>query len=164
LGRAMGSKSLRTYLNDHLAGSVAAVELLTHLAVVQRATGQEQLFRTLRVEVEEDQRVLQQILDRMGEKESRMRKAAAWLTEKLGEAKLKLDDPGDGKLRLLEALESLALGIQGKLALWRALDTVADHLPEIRGLDLAHLIRRAVQQHDLLEAQRIEAARIALVS
>jgi hypothetical protein len=160
----MSSKSLTTYLNDHLAGSVAAVELLTHLAGIQRGTGQEKQFQALRAEVEEDQKVLQQILDRVGGKESRMRKAAAWLTEKVGEAKLKLDDPGDGALRLLEALESLSLGIQGKLALWRALEAVADRLPEIRSLDLEHLKRRAVQQHELVETSRIEAAKAALTS
>jgi hypothetical protein len=160
----MSSKSLTTYLNDHLAGSVAAVELLEHLAVLQRGTRQEKPFQTLRAEVEEDQKVVQQILNRVGGKESRVRKAAAWLTEKLGEAKLKLDDPGDGELRLLEALESLALGIQGKLALWRALDAVARHLPEIRSLDLERLKQRAVQQHELVEAWRIEAAQTALTS
>jgi hypothetical protein len=49
------------------------------------------------------------------------RKAMAWMGEKLAEIKLRLDDPGCGPLHLLEALEAIAIGIEGKRALWRAL-------------------------------------------
>jgi hypothetical protein len=160
------SNSLTTYLNDHLAGSVAALELLEHLCRLQRGTEREQLFQNLRREVEEDQKVLQQALEQVGGKESRVRKAAAWLTEKIGEAKLKLDDAGDGELPVLEALESLALGIQGKLALWRALAAAveAGGLPQLRNLDFNRLQRRAAQQHEQVEEQRIHMARVALVA
>jgi hypothetical protein len=160
----MSSDSLSTYLNDHLAGSVAALELLDYLAELQRDTEREQLFRSLRREVEEDQKVLQQLLDKLGARASRMRRAAAWLTEKIGEAKLKLDDPGDGELRMLEALETVSLGILGKLALWRALAATADGVPQLRGLDFPRLQHRASQQHELVEAQRIQVARSALAS
>jgi hypothetical protein len=159
----MSSNSLSTYLNDHLAGSVAALELLELLAELQRGTDREQLFRSLRGEVEEDQKVLRQVLIKLGGKESRVRKAAAWLTEKIGEAKLKLDDPGNGELRVLEALETLGLGILGKQALWRALAAIADRLPQVQDLDFQRLQRRATQQHERVEAQRIQAARSALV-
>lgn len=159
----MSSNSLTTYLNDHLAGSVAALELLDHLGKLHRGTEHEKLFQSLRGEVEEDQKVLQQALDLVGGKESRVRKAAAWLTEKIGEAKLKLDDAGDGELRVLEALETLGLGIQGKLALWRALAATADRLPQLRNLDFDRLQRRAAQQHERVEGQRLQVARLALM-
>jgi hypothetical protein len=158
----MGS-ILTTYLNDHLAGSVVALELLDHLAQLHRGTERERLFQNLRREVDEDQKLLQQMLEQLGGKESRVRKAAAWLSEKIGEAKLKLDDAGDGELRVLEALEALGLGILGKLALWRALAAIADRLPQLRNLDLDSLQRRATQQHEQVEAQRIRVARVALV-
>jgi hypothetical protein len=163
LGAVMSSRSLTTYLNDHLAGSVAALELLEHLAGLYRGTEREKLLQGLRGEIEQDQKVLQQVLDQVGGKESRVRKAAAWLTEKIGEAKLKLDDPGDGELRVLEALESVGLGIQGKLALWRALAATADRLPQLENVDFDRLQRRAAQQYERVETQRIEVARIALV-
>jgi hypothetical protein len=153
---------LTTYLNDHLAGSVAALELLDHLVALHQGTEREKLFTALRGEVEEDQRVLQQLLEQAGGKESRMRKAAAWLTEKIGEAKLKLDDPGNSELRRLEALEALGLGIQGKLALWRGLAATSDRVPQLRTLDYERLQRRATQQHDRVEALRLQAARAAL--
>jgi rubrerythrin len=160
----MSSKILRTYLNDHLAGSVAALELLDHLADLHPDAEHKRLFTGLRAEVEEDQRVLQQLLEKVGGKESTVRKAAAWLTEKIGEAKLHLDDLGDGLLRVLEAIEALGLGIQGKLALWRALGAVADRVPQLQGVDFAGLEQRAIQQYQRVETQRLQTARVALTA
>jgi hypothetical protein len=97
----------------------------------------------------------------LGGTESKVRKAAAWLTEKVGEAKLALDNTGNGQLQLVEALEALGLGIQGKLGLWRALSATLSDEPEIRKLDLARLEQRAGNQFDRVEAQRLLAAKAA---
>jgi hypothetical protein len=160
----MSIEILATYLNDHLAGSVMAIELLDHLRELSRGTERERLFTSLQSEIEEDQKVLQGLLREVGGKESRVRKVTAWLTEKLAETKLKLDDPGGGELRLLEALETLELGILGKLALWRALRVAADSVPHIRKLNLTALERRAEEQHGRVEAERLRVARAALGS
>ena len=154
----MALQILPTYLNDHLAGSMAAIELLDHLRKVSKGSERETLFTALQSEIEEDQKVLKELLRGLGEQQSRVRQAAAWLTEKVGEAKLKLDDPGSGELRLLEALETLGLGILGKVALWRALAVVAERVPQIRRLDLAGLERRARDQHARVETERLKVA------
>ena len=158
----MSSEVLTTYLNDHLAGSVAALELVRHLHESSKGSARERLFAALETEIEEDQTVLQDLLRQVGGRESKVRKAAAWLGEKLGEAKLKFDDTGTGELELLEALETLALGIQGKLALWRALEAARDRRPEFQKLDLARLKNRAVDQHERVDAERLRIARSAL--
>ncbi len=158
----MAMQLLATYLNDHLAGSVAAIELVDHLRKLSKAAELETLFTTLQSEIKEDQQVLKELLHGLGEGESRVRQAAAWLTEKVGEAKLRLDDPGSGDLRLLEALETLELGILGKLALWRALRVAAERVPQIRKLDLPALERRAMDQHARVEVERLKVARAAL--
>jgi hypothetical protein len=151
---------LATYLNDHLAGSIAALELVDRLVGLSEGDRQ-QLFVSLKQEIEEDQRVVKQLLASVGGKESKLRKAAAWLTEKIGEAKLEFDDSGNGQLRLLEALETLGLGIQGKAGLWRALGAASTQEPEIAKLDLARLERRAYDQFERVEARRLEVARAA---
>ena len=156
----MSAEVLTTYLNDHLAGSVAALELVDRLTRLCRGTERERIFRTLQAEIEEDQEVLKQLLRAVGGKESKVRKAAAWLSEKIGEAKLELDDTGGGELRLLEALEALGLGIQGKLGLWRAL-AVASARPELGRLDFPRLERRAQDQFDRVETLRLQVARSA---
>jgi hypothetical protein len=158
----MSSKALITYLNDHLAGSVAALELLDHLAELHSDPDRKRFFTGLRADVEEDQTVLQQLIKKAGGEESAARKAAAWLTEKFGRVKLHLDDPGNGQLRVLEAIEALGLGIQGKLALWRALGAVAGRVPQLQGIDYTRLEQRAMQQHQQVEGQRLQTARVAL--
>jgi hypothetical protein len=135
--------------------------LLDRLRKLSRGSDREQLFHSLRQEIEEDQQIVKALLRSVGGKESKVRKAAAWLSEKVGEAKLELDDSGNGQLRLLEALEALGLGIHGKAGLWRALSAVSNQEPEIRKLDLAQLERRAYDQFERVEAQRLQAAREA---
>jgi hypothetical protein len=157
----MTGKALTTYLQDHLAGSVAALELLDQLPDLVGPEERESLIR-LRTEIRQDQELLKGLLAQLGEKESPLRKAAAWITEKLGEIKLKLDDPGDGELRIFEALEALGLGIQGKLSLWRALQNVSASDPHLRALNLQELERRARDQFEQVERMRLLFARSAL--
>jgi hypothetical protein len=158
----MSSTALTTYLNDHLAGSVAAIELLDHLLERDPGSGRDELAR-IRGEIEEDQQVLRRTLHGLGGQESPIRKAAAWITEKLGRLKVRLDDKGSGDLRVLEALEALSLGIQGKLLLWRALEAAAGRVPTLVGLDLQQLQQRAERQLQRIEELRLRAARVALV-
>lgn len=140
---------------------MAALELVDRLRRLSQGTDREQLFLTLRQEIEEDQQIVKLLLRSIGGKESKIRKAAAWLTEKVGEVKLEIDDSGNGQLRLLEALETLGLGIQGKMGLWRALSAASSQEPEIGKLDLARLERRARDQFERVEAQRLLVARAA---
>jgi hypothetical protein len=158
----MSLEVYKTYLNDHLAGSVAAIELVDHLRELTNNPEREALLSRLRSEIEEDQTVLRELLKEVGGSESKFRKAAAWLTEKLGEAKLKLDHPEGGELQWLEALETLGLGIQGKLALWRALEAASDRKPDLQSLDLGRLMNRALEQLQWVESERLQVARRAL--
>ena len=157
----MNRDILATYLNDHLAGSVAALELVDRLRRLSQGTDREQLFLSLGQEIEEDQQIVKRVLQSVGGKESKVRKAAAWLAEKVGEAKLELDDSGSGQLRLIEALETLGLGIQGKMGLWRALSAASSQDAEIGKLDLARLERRARDQFERVEAERLLVAKAA---
>lgn len=157
----MPTESLITYLNDHLAGSVAALELVEHLVGLTKGTQRERFFLVLSQEIKQDQDTLRNLLQELGGAESKARQAAAWLTEKLGEVKLRLDDRGEGELRLLEALETLALGIQGKAALWRGLEVIADRMPPLRSLDLPRLQQRAEDQFQQVDAERLRVARTA---
>lgn len=140
---------------------MAALELVERLRRLSQGTNREQLFLSLGQEIEEDQQIVKLLLRSVGGKESKVRKAAAWLTEKIGEAKLELDDSGNGQLRLLEGLETLGLGIQGKLGLWRALSAASSQDAEIRKLDLTRLERRARDQFERVEAERLLVARAA---
>ena len=157
----MTRRVLVTYLNDHLAGAVAALELLDHLLELPPLANRDLLTR-LREEIEQDKKVLQGLIKELGGKESPVRKAAAWVSEKIAQIKLKMDDPDSGELVEFESLETLALGIQGKLSLWRALAAVADRNPGLSSVDLAELQARARDQFERVEQLRLQAARRAL--
>jgi hypothetical protein len=158
----MANEHLATYLNDHLSGSVAAVELLEHLEKAYAETEMARFFAALRSDIEADRQELKALMDRLDVSESRPRKATAWLAGKFTELKMRLDDGARGPLRLLESLEAIALGIQGKLALWRALSAAAQIAPPLLKSDYERLAQRAEEQHSRIEAHRIEAAKTAL--
>src|SRR5438552_3962807 len=141
--KTMTRTPLLSYLKNHLAGSVAAIELIDHLQGSASPFDGRRFLSTLRAEIAADQRELQALLHDLGGAESRVREAGAWITEKFGELKLRMDDPRGNGLGTFEALESLALGIQGKLALWTALEAVSDRVPELGAIDLQALKQRA---------------------
>ena len=150
-------------MKDHFAGSVAAVELLNHLISSHRGKIHEQFFIRLRQEVGEDQEVLQGLLHDLDAGGGALRNTTAFLSEKFARIKLLLEDPAGTQLASLEKLEALALGIEGKRALWRALLAVADEIPALCKVDFARLDQRADDQHQRVEARRIEAARETFV-
>jgi hypothetical protein len=153
--------ALQTYLNDHLAGSVMAIELGERTIRENEGGPVAGRLSPLVERIREDQTVLKGVIERLGTGESSLKKAGAWLAEKAGRVKLGgTDEPGE--LSRLEVLEMLTTGVHGKRALWRALRVVAARYEELRGLDLDLLERRAVEQHDELEAMRLEAAKAAL--
>ena len=157
----MSDGSVTTYLNDHLAGSVGAIELVERAIEENAGTLLARRLEEILKEIRKDQAVLQDLIERLGSKENRLKKAGAWLAEKAG--RVKLGGTGEpGELARLELLETLAMGIHGKRALWRALRVVALRYPVLQGVDLDLLERRAVEQHDRVEEWRLEAAREVL--
>jgi hypothetical protein len=156
----MAKEHLEIYLNDHLAGSVVALELLEDLE--REGTGIAKTLADLRAEIEADRQELLALMKRLGVEESRSRKVSAWLTEKVARIKMRVDDKATGALRLLESLEAVGIGIHGKLALWLALSAAAEVNPELRGVDYERLAQRANDQRTRLEVLRLNAAKAAL--
>lgn len=157
----MNTKHLGTYLNDHLAGSVAALELFKRLKFANTGTPRGQVFADLLREIEQDQTALRDVLKELDFRVSPIRKAAAWFAEKFV-LKLLADNPGD-KLVRFEQLEALALGIEGKRALWLALDAVAAQAPLFEPVNLMRLVQRAKEQRECVETIRLAAARDAFL-
>lgn len=158
----MSRDPLSTYLNDHLAGAVGAVELLDRLIDHASLGDVRQQLSGLREEIAADRQTLENILHQIGGHTSTIRSVAGWLGEKAGQVKLLFDDPQRGKLGRLEALEMLQLGIHGKRGLWSALRAVQPQVPTLQGVDMERLERRAEAQHAQVEALRLESARSVL--
>ena len=90
-------------------------------------------------------------------KESGVRKAGAWIGEKVGRMKLGLEGEGARDAGLFVALEALVLGIKGKEVLWRALAVVQENWPPLQRFDFARLQKRAMEQGERVNAKRLES-------
>jgi hypothetical protein len=153
---------LSVYLNDHFAGGSAALELLRHLERTHTGTAVAQAASALHADGSDDHGQLEQIMRSAGVTPGVVRRAAALLGEKVAELKSRVDDPAGGALRLLETLEALSLGIEGKHALWTGLASVAADVPALRGVDFSRLTERAQDQRARVERLRLDAVRAAL--
>ena len=150
---------LSDYLNDHLAGSVGALELLDRLVATYEGKPLERFFRDLRQDIESDQAQLKELMQKLGVEESTVRKAGAWLAEKLSRPKIDLENGSQDDTGLFLALEALILGITGKRSLWRALHAASRAVPALARVDYTGLEKRAIEQCERVEARRLEVAR-----
>jgi hypothetical protein len=156
----MSKEHLSTYLNDHLAGAVMALEVIDQLAT--EAPDLKSILLETKSDIEADREQLIALMKKLDIAESRVRKAGAWFAEQIAEAKFEMDDHAGGLLGRLERLEALALGIEGKRGLWRALEAASATEATLGGLDYPQLIQRAKDQRERMESLRIQTARAAL--
>jgi hypothetical protein len=158
----MQSAHLATYLNDHLAGAMGAIELLEHLQSWYAGTDIEREAADLLADIAADVQVLKEVMDRLKVTRSVPRRIVGWFAEKAANLKLKLDDPAAKGLRLLESAEALSLGVEGKRLLWTSLSIVLANEEAVRGIDFEDLQRRAVRQREQIESLRLVAAQACL--
>lgn len=155
----MTDSLLSIYLNDHLAGAVAGVELARRARASNEGTELGAALKELCVEIEADRQTLREVMDRLGVAPSRLKPPAAWAAEKLGRLKPNGQLRGYSPLSRVVELEGLCAGTAGKRQLWSALQrTFGAELP---GFDFAALVARADAQHERLEAHRLDAVATA---
>jgi hypothetical protein len=152
-------RALAIYLNDHLAGAIAALELARRCRGNNQRTPVGMYLTSLIREMEADRRALEEVMDRVGARRDLLKQAAGWFAEKLGRFKLNGQLFGYSDLSRLEELEALCLGIDGKRALWRSLQSAADN--RLAGVRFARLEGRARAQRSQLEGHRRAAAVVA---
>jgi hypothetical protein len=152
---------LAIYLNDHLAGSTAGVELARRLRGSNEGDPEfGPALAEICTEIEADREVLKAAMDQLGVGQSKVKPLAAVLGERLGRLKLNGRLRGYSPLSRLDELELLQIGVAGKRRLWRALEhTHASDLPD---LELGALAERATEQLRRLEALHLKAAALAL--
>lgn len=148
---------LGIYLNDHLTGASVGVELARRSAKGQLAAHRRAELSLLAEEVEEDRGSLVRLMTSLGVPVQKHRVAAGWAVEKLGRLKPNGTWVHRSPLSDVIELESLRLGVEGKLCLWRLLRQLANTDTQISVVDLDDLEQRASAQIEMLEAMRREA-------
>jgi hypothetical protein len=156
------AQGLETYLNDHLAGAAAGSELASKISSEYAGTRFGPFLAELASDVEQDKVTLEELMERLGMQQSSIKQGASWIAEKVSRLKLSETMTGNQDLKRFLEFETLSLGIEGKLSLWRALIEIRDSYAELAATDLARLAKRAESQRSSLEDHRLQVANAAL--
>ena len=159
----MANKALDLYLNDHLAGAVLGSDLADQITEHADDTPLADTMESLSAQIEEDRQTLIDLMEALGTDKNAVKQATTWVAEKASRVKFSGLSSGEPDQGIFMALESLRLGVEGKLSLWLMLKEIQAEEPELAKLNLDELIERARQQRDTLEQERIAAGRRALV-
>lgn len=150
-------KLLGIYLNDHLAGATAGVELAKRLAGENRGEPCEQILEGLVEDVTADRKTLQDLMATLKVSVRDYKSWLGWVAEKAGRLKL------NGRLLTrspssrVVGLEGLLLGVEAKAALWRTLRARAALDDRLTTDQLDQLLERARQQAVQVERLRMWA-------
>lgn len=150
------SDLLKTYLQDHHAGSTMGLELARRTAGANEDTEYGPELARIADEIGADREVLEQVMERLEVKPSRLKDAGGWTAEKLGRLKPNNRLASYSPLSRVLELEGLLIGVTGKQALWEALRTVLGD--SLDGVSFAELADRAADQRSRLDALRRRAA------
>ena len=151
------SALLGIYLNDHLAGATAGLELFRRATGSATGTTRDTLAR-LTTEVQQDREALLDLLARLDVPVRHYKVLGGWALEKVGRLKLNGSLLRRSPLSDLVELEGLVLAVQGKAAGFRALRRVAEAEPRLDAAELDALVDRAGRQADTLEQLRLQTA------
>ncbi|MFF3412524.1 transaldolase [Streptomyces sp. NPDC002742] len=156
-----GADLLAIYLNDHLSGATAGLELFRRAAQTQQYREQGTTLAELAHEVEQDRDSLTQIMADLAVPTAYTKVALGWLTEKAGRAKPNGHLFSRSPLSDVLELESMLLSVQGKAACWRSLRALAETDGRLFVEHLDILVERADRQSAVLERLRLAAVESA---
>lgn len=157
----MDAKRLGIYLNDHLAGSVAGLELAVRTETENRSNPAGRYLAAFIPELRHDQSVLKSVMQTLELKEDPLKTRAAWVSEKLGRLKLNGSLVRYSPLSRLVELEGLCVATEGRLSLWRTLARLSAKDTRLAGHDFEALIARGETQQAALQHLRARAADVA---
>ena len=147
----MHRNSLETYLNDHLAGSVMAIQIARRCEVQTKDAVLKGSMAALIEQIESDQTSLVRALETLGFERSIPKTAmivsASWVAWIRGWF-------GDGAKTEVEDLEALCIGVWGKRLLWGALARLPEPRAPLGRDELERLAASAERQEKELLSLR----------
>lgn len=150
---------LGIYLNDHLASSLAGLELARRMSgAAEPGSESATVLARLVTELAQDRAELLAIMAALGIKVRGYKMFAAWAGEKAGRMKLNGRLVTRSPLSGLVEAEILRLGIEGKAAAWRTLRALAVRDDRLDAARLDWLLARAVSQSEAAETLRVGIA------
>ena len=152
------AEALAVYLNDHLGGAAAGLQLAEKLRDNNPGTELGRVMVGVHRDISQDRETLEELMRHLDLERHPVKEAAGWMLGKVSRLRLNPALTGSAELtRMLEA-EALSLGIEGKLSMWVALKEAAASDPRLAVADYDRLIERARGQRRALEPHRLAAA------
>jgi len=149
---ASGREQLQTYLADHLAAARGALQLIAHLRDHAADEAVRAIMAELHEDIEFDRLALERLIRAIGASPHPVKEMSARLAKLFSHLKLGATGGTMEGLPQFEALETLTIGIVGKVKLWDGLMTLG--APEMDGMGLPGLKERALEQHGRVERER----------
>jgi hypothetical protein len=155
---------LGIYLNDHLAGSLAGLELARRTLRENEEHPVGLYLVHFVPELAEDRTTLRRVMEALAVPPDGLKERVAQLGERVGRLKLNGRLVSYSPLSRLHELEALVVATQGRLSLWRLLHALAREDVRLCDFDFEALIARAEAQQQALESLRLAAAREAFAA
>ena len=157
----MAYSGLDTYLNDHIAGATAGTNLAQMAAEEHQTDEHGAFFGEIASEIKADYETLSSSSSALGVEKSATKTALAEVGSKVMAPKFTGGD--DDELNAFVTLETLSIGVEGKVCMWKALKTVEDDYPALARLRHRRAPRpRAATSASSSRPQRLKMAPQAL--
>jgi len=156
----MAYSGLDTYLNDHIAGATAGTNLAKMAAEEHQTDEHGPFFSEIYAAIQADFETLQELATALGVEESAGKAALAEVGSKMMGPKFTAGD--DDELNAFVTLETLSIGVEGKVCMWKALKTVEGDYEAFTQFNIDELLASAESQRQKLEDQRQKLAPQAL--
>ena len=158
-GAVRAPELLGVYLNDHLAGATSGLRLARRMTGSRASEDAGPELREIAAEIAEDRAALLGIMRRLGIPVRHYKAYLGGLAELAGRLKLNGRLVRRSPLSDLLELETLRLGVAGKIEVWSLLRELAARDPRLEERLLDELLTRARRQGETLERLRMERAR-----
>ena len=143
-------EALAAYLHDHLGGAEVAIQVVERLRRTSTSADERMFFEWLYRQLDQDREVVELLLQGLGASPMSAKRFAGHASGAL----LKfLAGGARGDLALFRTLEALAIGVQGKRCMWRALQFLRPGLA-VPGRPLTDLESDALRQWEAIEERR----------
>ena len=156
--------NLLGYLNDHLAGAAAGIQLAERCRDRDPESELGHMLQVLLLEIQNDRDVLERVIRVLGGSPDTIKRGAALGAERISSLRMSLPmvGPGSRESARLEEIEVLSLGIEGKRLMWAALAQLSSTDERLSEFPFPDLKRQARSQRDRLERFRLRLAAQAL--
>jgi hypothetical protein len=149
---------LVTYLNDHMAATIAGSELAKRCRSSNKENPLAEFLEKLILVLESQESLIKELIAALNATESISKKLAAWTAEKLGRFKLNDAILSYSDLSRVVELEGLVVILQGLSSMWQVLQTHCSNHPKFINMNIKEAAEAAANMLESTKQQHLKAS------